>query len=88
MAIHKQNNIWTQSYPNTIALTTSELEKRVNQELMKKHGIQERPEERKHLHLYLSAAVINEVDRVVPPRMRSRFFESCVKQELETLKAS
>jgi hypothetical protein len=60
----------------------------MNQKFMKKHGIEEKTEERKHLHLYLSAAVISEVDRVVPPRMRSRFFESCVKQELETLKAS
>jgi hypothetical protein len=60
----------------------------MNQELMKKHGIQERPEERKHLHLYLSTAVISEVDRVVPPRMRSKFVESCLRNELKTMKAS
>ena len=60
----------------------------MNETLVQKHGLQKQPEERKHLHIYVSRSVIEEVDRMVPARMRSRFVESCLKNELETFKAN
>ena len=57
----------------------------MNDLLWKRHGIQPRSEQRKHLHAYVDAKVLDKVDEMVPPRMRSRFVETCLLNELKTL---
>jgi hypothetical protein len=60
----------------------------MNDLLWKRHGIQQRSDQRKHLHAYVDAAVLDKVDEMVPPRMRSRFVETCLLNELKTLEAT
>ena len=56
--------------------------------LFERHGISPKSDRRKHLHAYVDAAVLEKVDKIVPPRMRSRFVETCLLNELKTLEAT
>ena len=60
----------------------------MNDLLWKRHGIQPRSDQRKHLHAYVDAKVLDKVDEMVPPRQRSRFVETCLLNELKALEAT
>jgi hypothetical protein len=56
--------------------------------LFERHGIPPKSDQRRHLHAYVDAAVLEKVDKIVPTRMRSRFVETCLRNELDTLEAT
>jgi len=56
-----------------------------DQLLWQRHGIQPNIGPRRHLHAYVSAAVLEKVDQIIPPRMRSRFVETCLLNAVNNL---